>query len=44
MKKKENIYNLMIKSNNELKNKIDLTNNKYEEILKRIEEKQSQDM
>ena len=34
----------MIKSNNELKNKIDLTNNKYEEILKRIEEKQSQDL
>ena len=43
-KEKENIYNLMIKNNSELKNKIDLTNNKYEEILKRIEEKQSQDL
>ena len=43
-KEKENIYNLIIKNNKELKEKIDLTNTKYNEIIKRIEEKQSTDM
>lgn len=43
-KDKENIYNLIIKNNDELKNKINLTNDKYNEILKRIEEKQNADV
>ena len=43
-KDKENIYNLIIKNNDELKNKITLTNDKYNEILKRIEEKQNADV
>ena len=43
-KDKEKIYNLIIKNNNELKNKIDLATNKYNEILKRIEEKQQTDI
>ena len=33
-KEKENIYNLITKNNKELKEKIDLTNNKYNEIIK----------
>ena len=43
-KEKEKIYNLIIKNNEELKNKINLTNEKYNEILKRIEEKLSTDV
>ena len=43
-KEKENVYNAITKNNKELKEKIDLTNNKYNEIIKRIEEKQSNDM
>ena len=43
-KDKENIYDLIIKNNDELKNKITLTNNKYNELLKRIEEKQNADI
>ena len=43
-KEKENIYNAITKNNKELKEKIDITNNKYNEIIKRIEEKQSTDM
>ena len=43
-KDKEKIYSLIIKNNNELKNKIDLATNKYNEILKRIEEKQQTDI
>ena len=43
-KEKENVYDAITKNNKELKEKIDLTNNKYNEIIKRIEEKQSNDM
>ena len=43
-KEKENIYNVIIKNNKELKDKIELTNNKYDEIIKRIEEKQNTDV
>jgi hypothetical protein len=39
LNKKNEIYELLLKSNNELKNKIDLSNKKYNEILQKIEEK-----
>ena len=43
-KDKEKIYDLITKNNIELKSKIDLANNKYNEILKKIEEKQNTDI
>ena len=43
-KDKENIYDLIIKNNDELKNKITLTTSKYDELIKRIEEKQNSDV
>ena len=39
LNKKTEIYELLLKSNNELKNKIELSNKKYNEIMKKIEEK-----
>ena len=36
LNKKNEIYELLIKSNNELKKKIDIYNKKYNEILKKI--------
>ena len=39
LNKKNEIYELLLKSNNELKSKIELSNKKYNEILQKIEEK-----
>ncbi len=39
LNKKNEIYELLIKSNNELKSKIEMSNKKYNEIIQRIEEK-----
>ena len=39
LNKKNEIYELLLKSNNELKNKIELSNKKYNEILQKIEDK-----
>ena len=39
LNKKNEICELLIKSNNELKNKIDMSNKKYNEIIQKIEEK-----
>ena len=39
LNKKNEIYELLLKSNNELKSKIEMSNKKYNEILQKIEEK-----
>jgi hypothetical protein len=39
LNKKNELYELLIKSNNELKSKIEMSNKKYNEIIQRIEEK-----
>ena len=39
LNKKNELYELLIKSNNELKNKIEMSNKKYNEIIQKIEEK-----
>ena len=44
LNEKSKIYELLLKSNTELKNKIDISNKKYNEILEKIEEKKEGDI
>ena len=44
LNEKDKIFELLIKSNNELKNKIEISNKKYQEILKKIETKKGEDL
>ena len=39
LNEKDKIFELLVKSNNELKNKIEMSNKKYQEILNKIEAK-----
>ena len=39
LNEKDKIFDLLVKSNNELKNKIKMSNDKYQKILEKIEEK-----
>ena len=41
---KDKIFELLVKSNNELKNKINISNKKYQEILDKIEVKKNEDV
>ena len=41
--KKQKYYNMLNNYNNELKNKIELSNKRYKEVLERIEEKKNED-
>ena len=44
LNEKDKIFDLLVKSNNELKEKIELSTKKYEEILNKIEEKKNDDV
>ena len=44
LKEREQLYNNIVKSNKEIKEKINFTNKKYDDILKRIEDKKNKDM
>ena len=44
LNEKDKIFELLVKTNNQLKNKIELSNKKYQEILAKIEMKKSQDI
>jgi len=44
LKKNDEIYDLLIKSNNELNSKIQMTNKKYQDIIDKIEEKKSENI
>ena len=41
--KKQKYYNMLNNYNNELKNKIDISNKRYKEVLEKIEEKKNED-
>ena len=43
LNEKDKIFDLLVKSNNELKNKIKMSNDKYQKILEKIEEKKNED-
>ena len=43
LNEKDKIFDLLVKSNQELKNKIEMSNQKYKEILDKIEEKKNED-
>ncbi len=40
---KDKIFDLLVKSNNDLKEKIEISNKKYKEIIEKIEEKKNED-
>ena len=44
LNEKDKIFELLVKSNNELKNKIEISNKKYQEILNKIETKKNEDI
>ena len=44
LNEKDKIFELLVKSNNELKNKIEISNKKYQDILNKIETKKSEDI
>ena len=44
LNEKDKIFDLLVKSNQELKNKIEMSNQKYKEILDKIEEKKNEDI
>jgi len=44
LNEKDKIFDLLVKSNNELKNKIEMSNEKYKKILEKIEEKKNEDI
>ena len=44
LNEKDKIFELLVKSNNELKNKIEISNKKYQEILNKIENKKNEDI
>ena len=44
LNEKDKIFELLVKANNQLKNKIELSNKKYQEILNKIETKKKEDM
>ena len=44
LNEKDKIFDLLVKSNQELKNKIEMSNQKYKEILDKIEEKKNEDV
>ena len=44
LNEKDKIFELLVKSNNELKNKIEMSNKKYQEILNKIEAKKKDDI
>ena len=44
LNEKDKIFELLVKTNNELKNKIEISNKKYQNILNKIETKKSEDM
>jgi hypothetical protein len=44
LNEKDKIFELLVKTNNQLKNKIELSNKKYEEILAKIDTKKSEDI
>ena len=44
LNEKDKIFELLVKSNNELKNKIEISNKKYQDILNKIETKKNEDI
>ena len=44
LNEKDKIFELLVKSNNELKSKIEISNKKYQEILNKIETKKKEDI
>ena len=44
LNEKDKIFELLVKTNNQLKNKIELSNKKYQEILAKIDTKKSEDI
>ena len=44
LNEKDKIFELLVKSNNELKNKIEISNKKYQKILDKIETKKNEDI
>ena len=44
LNEKDKIFELLVKANNQLKNKIELSNKKYQEILAKIDTKKSEDI
>jgi len=44
LNEKDKLFELLVKSNNELKNKIETSNRKYQDILNKIETKKSEDI
>jgi hypothetical protein len=44
LKERETLYDNIVKSNKEIKEKINFTNKKYDDIIKRIEEKKNKDV
>ena len=44
LNEKDKIFELLVKANNQLKNKIELSNKKYQEILEKIDTKKKEDI